>query len=125
MKVLVTGGAGFIGSHIVERLLREGEEVVVIDNFDPYYDIRLKEKNVEMFKNNPNYTFVKGNILDRELMYPIIKEVDTVIHMAAQADISKVMKVLEYNPKYSLDEGLKVFSDWVREDGKVVMWGDI
>lgn len=122
MKVLVTGGAGFIGSHIVERLLREGEEVVVVDNFDPYYDVRLKEKNVEMFKGNPNYTFVRGNILDRELMHPIIKEVDAVIHMAAQADISKAMKVLGYNPKYNLE---KVFSDWVRENGKVVMWGDI
>ena len=110
MKVLVTGGMGFLGSHIVERLLGEGEEVVVVDNFDPYYDIRLKEKNVEMFKNNPNYTFVKGNILDRELMYPIIKEVDTVIHMAAQADISKAMKVLGYNPKYNLNEVLKLFS---------------
>ena len=87
MKVLVTGGAGFIGSHIVERLLRGGEEVVVVDNFDPYYDIRLKEKNVEMFKGNPNYTFVRGNILDRELMRPIIKEVDAVIHMAAQAGV--------------------------------------
>jgi len=114
MKVLVTGGAGFIGSHIVERLLGEGEEVVVVDNFDPYYDIRLKEKNVEMFKNNPNYTFVKGNILDRELMHPVIKEVDAVIHMAAQADISKAMKMLGYNPKYNLDEGLKVFSEWMK-----------
>jgi len=115
MKVLVTGGVGFIGSHIVERLLGEGEEVVVVDNFDPYYDIRLKEKNVEMFKNNPNYTFVKGNILDRELMHPIIKEVDAVIHMAAQADISKAMKVLEYNPKYNLDEVLKLFSGWEKK----------
>jgi len=109
MKVLVTGGAGFIGSHIVERLLGEGE-VVVVDNFDPYYDIRLKEKNVEMFKGYPNYTFVKGDILDRELMHPIIKEVDAAIHMAAQADISKAMKVLGYNPKYNLDEVLKLFS---------------
>ena len=87
MKVLVTGGAGFIGSHIVERLLGEGEEIVVVDNFDPYYDIRLKEKNVKMFKGNPNFTFVKGDILDRELMHPIIKEVDAVIHMAAQAGV--------------------------------------
>ena len=87
MRGLVTGGAGFIGSHIVERLLREGKEVVVVDNFDPYYDIRLKEKNIEIFKGNPNFTFVRGNILDRELMHPIIKEVDAVIHMAAQAGV--------------------------------------
>ena len=87
MKVLVTGGAGFIGSHIVERLLKAEHEVVVVDNLDPYYDVKVKETNVEIFKNNPNYTFVNGDIFDKKLMKELIGNVDAIFHLAAQAGV--------------------------------------
>lgn len=87
MKILVTGGAGFIGSHIVERLLKEGYEVVVVDTLDPYYDVKVKETNVEIFKNNPNYTFVNGDIFDKKLMKELIGNVDAIFHLAAQAGV--------------------------------------
>ena len=87
MKVLVTGGAGFIGSHIVERLLKAEHEVVVVDNLDPYYDVKVKETNVEIFKNNPDYTFVNGDIFDKKLMKELIGNVDAIFHLAAQAGV--------------------------------------
>ncbi|HHE40800.1 MAG TPA: SDR family NAD(P)-dependent oxidoreductase, partial [Candidatus Cloacimonetes bacterium] len=87
MKVLVTGGAGFIGSHIVERLLKAEHEVVVVDNLDPYYNVKVKETNVEIFKNNPNYTFVNGDIFDKKLMKELIGNVDAIFHLAAQAGV--------------------------------------
>ena len=87
MRVLVTGGAGFIGSHIVDKLLQEGHEVVVVDNLDPYYDIELKGRNIKIFKEIPNYTFMKRDILDRELIRGLIEDVDAVFHCAAQAGV--------------------------------------
>ena len=102
----MTGGAGFIGSHIVERLLKENYEVVALDNLDPYYDPKLKEINIEIFKENPNYTFIKGDILNRELMGSIIKDIDAVFHLAAQAgvraSIKNPEKTFEINTKGTL-----------------------
>ena len=55
MKVLVTGGAGFIGSHLCRRLLDEGYEAICLDNFDPYYDPNLKRKNIEIVDSGWSY----------------------------------------------------------------------
>lgn len=63
---LVTGGAGFIGSTLVERLLREGNRVVVIDNFNDFYDPGLKEANIRPFLSNPNFRLVRGDIRDTQ-----------------------------------------------------------
>jgi UDP-glucose 4-epimerase len=86
MKYLVTGGAGFIGSHLCERLLEKGE-VVCLDNFDPYYSPQAKRKNIEPLIKHPDFELVEGNILDRELLGRLFADVDYVFHNAAQAGV--------------------------------------
>lgn len=87
-KILVTGGAGFIASHIIERLLRDGHEVTAIDNFDPYYDPQIKRRNVALFEGDPNFHFIEGSILDRDLVDRLVGEgVDYLYHEAAQAGV--------------------------------------
>ena len=87
-RILVTGGAGFIASHIIDRLLRDGHEVTAIDNFDPYYDPEIKRRNVALFKNDPNFNFIEGSILDKDLVDHVMEEgVDYLYHEAAQAGV--------------------------------------
>ncbi|GFO96480.1 NAD-dependent epimerase/dehydratase [groundwater metagenome] len=82
MKCLVTGGAGFIGSHIVQRLLDSGHEVVCLDNFDPTYPIATKKANIAPFFTHDNFEFVEGDILDRELVNKITADVEYIFHEA-------------------------------------------
>ena len=65
MKVLVTGAAGFIASKLMFTLKERGDEVVGIDNFNDYYDVRLKEERLEKLSKYPDFTFVKGDIADK------------------------------------------------------------
>ena len=86
MRALVTGCAGFIGSHLVERLLEEGYHTVGIDCFTDYYSEGMKRKNMEGFKNNENFEFIEKNILDVNLM-SVLEGVDYVFHLAAQPGV--------------------------------------
>lgn len=97
MKALVTGGAGFIGSHIVERLLEDGHSVVVLDNFSSG-----KEENLSFIKNYPlyanRYTLIKGDIRDRAACACACAAVDAVFHQAALRSVPKSMQAPhEYN----------------------------
>jgi len=87
--ILVTGGAGFIGSHLVERLLNDGRPVVVLDNFDDYYDPRVKRRNIQAALENPDYNLVEGDIRDSELLGRLFAEhgFSAVIHLAARAGV--------------------------------------
>ena len=85
-NALVTGCAGFIGSHLVERLLLENWNVIGLDNFHPYYDKQLKLKNLQNFKNNENFKFIEGSILDAELLKHITN-IDSVFHLGAIAGV--------------------------------------
>ncbi|WP_281085461.1 SDR family oxidoreductase [Methanosarcina acetivorans] len=85
--MLVTGGAGFIGSHLIEKLLGEGNEVICLDNFDNYYDPQIKRNNVELFLENENFQLIEGDIRDKVLLEEIVQTVDYVFHEAAQAGI--------------------------------------
>lgn len=102
MKILVTGCAGFIGSNIAERLLNDGHEAVGIDNFDPYYDVDLKKKNLEVLKKSNKFTFFEGSILDDSLLEKIKGlGIDIVSHQAGQggvrASIREPVKYMNVN----------------------------
>ncbi|MBI9072339.1 MAG: GDP-mannose 4,6-dehydratase [Melioribacteraceae bacterium] len=87
--ILVTGGAGFIGSSLVDNLLQNGEFVISIDNFDPFYDKEIKLSNISKQKENLNYKFCEGNILDEAFLSKIFTDykIDVVIHLAAKAGV--------------------------------------
>jgi UDP-glucuronate 4-epimerase len=88
MKVLVTGAAGFIGSHLVERLLREGCQVIGLDSFDTYvYDAETKRSNLREIGAHDHFRFVEGDILDQELVASLVRGVDLVAHIAALAGV--------------------------------------
>ena len=89
MKVLVTGTAGFIGSHVAMRLLERGDEVIGIDNMSDYYDVTLKQARLARFADNPRYTHIAADLADRaaiEAAFATHKP-QRVINLAAQAGV--------------------------------------
>lgn len=98
MKVLITGGAGFIGSNIVDRLLSQGHYVLVLDNFDDYYSQKIKINNIQHNFNNTNFELVKGDIRDKKLLKNILKDVDIIFHVAARPGVrSSVQDLFLYH----------------------------
>jgi nucleoside-diphosphate-sugar epimerase len=88
MKALVTGGAGFVGSHLSEHLLAQGADVVALDAFTDYYARGIKEANVSGLRGRPNYRLVEGAIKDVDLP-ALLDGVTHVFHLAAQAGVRK------------------------------------
>ena len=89
MKILVTGTAGFIGSHVAQRLLARGDEVVGIDNLSDYYDVSLKQARLARFADDPRYTHVHADLADRTAIEAAFKQhqPQRVINLAAQAGV--------------------------------------
>jgi UDP-glucuronate 4-epimerase len=87
MAVLVTGAAGFIGSHLTDRLLSSGEEVVGLDSFDSFYDRAIKEENLREALDHAAFTLVEGDIRDRQLVARLPHSIDAVVHLAARAGV--------------------------------------
>lgn len=90
MRVLVTGGAGFIGSHLVGALRARGDQVVVLDNLDDTYDPARKEDNLRqegVAEDRPDARLVRGDIRDDDLLDRLLPTVDAVVHMAAVAGV--------------------------------------
>src|SRR5262245_24330889 len=87
--VLVTGGAGFIGSHLTERLLADGRDVVILDNFDPFYEASLKKRNIESVLRNAGCRLITGDIRDGSAVGSAFDAapIDAVIHLAARAGV--------------------------------------
>ena len=100
MKVLVAGGAGFIGSHLIDSLLAEGNEVVCIDNF-----FIGTKKNIEHLMDNPHFTFYEQNLCDREKLEAVFEKekIEYVFHLAANSDIQASANdpSIEYENTYS------------------------
>lgn len=86
---LITGGAGFIGSSLSERLIKEGNRVVAIDNFCDFYNPTIKENNVKELIKNSNFKLYRNDIRDREAVKKIFEEnnIDIVMHLAAMAGV--------------------------------------
>jgi len=85
MKAIVTGGAGFIGSHLAECLLKEGNKVVVVDNLSTG-----SLKNIAAFKERSGFEFVRGDICDAELMTALTKRCDAIFHLAAAVGVKLI-----------------------------------
>lgn len=89
MAVLVTGGAGFIGSHLCEALLRAGRDVVALDSFDDFYDPAVKRSNIADCLKSPRFRLVEADIRDGAAVVAALAahDVDTIVHLAARAGV--------------------------------------
>lgn len=89
MKILVTGTAGFIGSHVAMKLLGRGDEVIGLDNLNDYYDVNLKKARLARFADHPGYTHVHADLADRDAMESVFSmyRPQRVVHLAAQAGV--------------------------------------
>jgi UDP-glucuronate 4-epimerase len=109
MDLLVTGGAGFIGSHLCESLLEKGHSVICIDNFNDYYDPKIKEKNIENCLKNKNFILFRKDITNIGEIKKIFenRKIEQVLHLAARVgvreSISKPILFEEVNVKGTLN----------------------
>lgn len=116
--VLVTGGAGFIGSNLVGELLARGYRVVCADNFDDTYELSYKEGNIESFLNNKNFVLERVDIRDREAMREIFEKEKPVyvVHLAAKADTRGAVKIPHVYTSVNIEGTLNMF-ELAREYG--------
>lgn len=120
-KILVTGGAGFIGSRLCERLIQQRQKVICLDNFNDFYNPKIKEDNISNLKNSPNFSLIRGDILDKKLLEKIFSEnqISKIIHLAAlpgvrasflspenyiDVDIKGTVNLLEMAKKYKISQ---------------------
>jgi UDP-glucose 4-epimerase len=86
MKILLTGGAGFIGSHLAEKLLEEKHSVVALDDLSTGSD-----SNISLLKNSPDFSFIEGSILNQDLINQLVESVDGVIHLGAALGVKRIL----------------------------------
>jgi len=97
VKALITGGAGFIGSHLAERLVKDGQEVVVIDNLSTG-----SLKNIEGLQKEPKFDFVEGDVLDVGLTGPLVERSEVIFHLAAAVGV----KLIAERPVHTIETNI-------------------
>ena len=107
MRILVTGVAGFIGSHVAQRLLARGDQVLGIDNLNDYYDVTLKKARLARLQGQAGFEFIEMDISDRGAMADLFaqQEINRVVHLAAQAGVRYSIE----NPHAYVDSNLVGF----------------
>ena len=105
MHYLITGGAGFIGSHLVDRLLAEGHRVTCLDNFDDFYDPARKRRNLREAGGNPNFRLVEGDLRDEGTLEKVFQgeKIEAVAHLAARAGVRPSIR----NPLLYVDVNIR------------------
>jgi UDP-glucose 4-epimerase len=121
MHILVTGGAGFIGGHLAERFVRDGHDVTVLDNFDPFYDTRIKDHTVETCREeaeagNGTYRLIEGDVRDADLVDELVDDAEYVFHQAAQAGVRPSVEDPRKYDEVNVDGTLNIL-DAARETG--------
>ncbi|MBN2341734.1 MAG: NAD-dependent epimerase/dehydratase family protein [Deltaproteobacteria bacterium] len=117
MKILVTGGAGFIGSHLCERLLGRGHQVVCLDNFNNFYDPKIKRDNILTALKSPDYTLVEGDILNTKLLDTLFETpFDAVVHLAAYAGVRPSIQDPQLYQKVNLEGTVNLLEQCRRHD---------
>ncbi len=87
-RIIVTGGAGFIGSHLCEALLRKGHDVVALDNFDDFYDPAVKRRNLREAQESDQFTLIEGDIRDEGVVKEVVQPgTHAIVHLAARAGV--------------------------------------
>src|SRR5687768_4316866 len=107
MRILVTGAAGFIGSHLATRLLERGDAVVGLDNFNDYYDVGLKRARSRRLEHLANFHLVEGDLADRAAMESLFAtgRFDAIVNLAAQAGVRYSLE----NPRAYVDANVTGF----------------
>lgn len=108
MCILITGCAGFIGSHVTRRLLEEGNSIVGLDNMNDYYDVTLKVSRLKLLEHT-SFTFIQGNLENRELIEQIFElwQPKVVLNLAAQAGVRYSLN----NPHAYIDSNIIGFTN--------------
>jgi UDP-glucuronate 4-epimerase len=119
-RILVTGGAGFIGSHLIDALLKGGNQVVAFDNFNSFYDPQVKRLNISQQIHDPKYALVEGDIRDHHALKLVFDRgpFDTVVHLAAMAGVRPSLS----NPDLYIDVnvlGTQRLIDYVLKQDKL------
>ncbi len=120
MTVLVTGAAGFIGSHLAERLCRRGDSVIGLDNFNDYYDPARKRANEQRLNAYANFRMIEADLRDRQCMFDIIAEhqITAIAHLAAMAGVRNAVSHPDLYVNVNLN-GTQNLLDAARATGKV------
>jgi UDP-glucose 4-epimerase len=86
MKVLITGGAGFVGSHLTDRLIADGHSVVILDNVSTG-----KLENFKQHESHPTFEYINGSVLDQKLLESAVKDIDYIFHLAAAVGVFNIV----------------------------------
>ncbi len=123
MNILVTGAAGFIGSHVADRLVADGHMVYGIDNFDPYYDRELKERNLRELQGAELFRFHQTDILDTRALANVFgtaaeadRSIDAVIHLAAKAGVRPSIEDPQAYTKVNVEGTVNLLETMVAAD---------